>query len=211
MGVRTWLRDDSAVSPVVGVTLLIVITVLLVAVILAMLNGAAGETPSQTEVDVQQSAFSFEFQQNKSYSPPNLDGDCKSDGSFDGSCNAGDNDEYIADRLVVTYDGGNDLPAENIRIRVNGDNGAGMKYVSESGYLKDYGNGYESTYTLDELTGATTVSAGDDFIIVTNYGDTILSPSSPQHPGELLRNVDSVQMIWEGDESTQIISEWEPN
>lgn len=196
------MREDDAVSPVVGVTLLITVTVLLVAVLSTLAGGIANDSPSQTEVDVQQSAFSFEFQKNESYSPPYLGTGCPGDGS----CLAGDTDEYIGDRLVVTYEGGSDLPAENIRLRVQG---AGIKYVDDAGNLQDYGNGYESTYTLDDLTGATTVSAGDDFIIVTNYGDWAkLSPSSPHHPGSLLRDA-SVQMIWEDDGSSQVIDEWD--
>jgi len=198
------LREDDAVSPIVGVTLLVGITVLLVALAFVMLNGVAGETPSQTEVDIQQSAFSFDFQQNESYSPPYLDPNA----CDEGSCNAGDKNEYIGDRLVVTYESGSDLPAEDIRIRVNG---AGIKYVDDAGNLQDYGNGYQSTYTLDDLTGATTVSATDVFIIVTNYGDyVVLSPSDKHHPGELLRNVDSVQIIWKGGNASQVIAEWKP-
>jgi len=191
MGVRKWHRDDTAVSPVVGVTLLIVITVVLVAVILAMLNGAAGETPSQTEVDVQQSAFSFELSKNESYSTPHLDTTCYSGGYLDGSCNAGANDEYIADRLTVTYEGGKDIPAEDVRIRAAG---AEVKILNESGYLEDYGNGeYHSNYTLSKVTDESTVSAGDEFVLVTNYGDWAVN-SPPHTPGSLLREA-SIDVI----------------
>jgi len=192
-------RDD-AVSPVVGVVLLVGITVLLVALVFVVVNGTAGETPSQTQVDIQQSSFSFEFTRNVSYKPKNA-GACGSDGS----CRLDPYKGYKGDMLNVTYESGSDLPAENIRIRVNG---GGVKYINESWYLQDKGGGqYHSSYTLAEATGTETLRATDEFTLVTIYSDYIYNPD-PYHPGSRLRNVDSVQIIWEGNGESQIISEW---
>jgi len=201
---NTFFCKTDAVSPIVGVILMTAITVLLVAIAFATLTGIANETPSQTEVDVQQSAFSFELQQNVSYATPNLDANCPGDGS----CLLPPADDYLGDQLTVTYQGGKSLPAGNIRVRTTG---AEIKYINQSEYLEDRGSGeYHSNYTLEDMSQTGTLTAGDSFTIITNYGDYAKNPD-PYNPGSMLRDADSVRIIWESDGTSQIIAKWEPN
>jgi len=203
MELKIFSCKTDAVSPVVGVILMIAITVLLVGIAFATLSGIADETPSQTEIDVQQSAFLFELNQNVSYATPNLDSSCPGDGS----CLLPPNDDYLGDQVTVTYQGGKSLPAGDIRVRTFG---AQMKYINQSNYLEDRGSGeYHSNYTLEDMSKTGTLTAGDSFTIVTNYGDYAKNPD-PYNPGSMLRDVEYVRIIWEGGGSDQIIAEWNP-
>jgi len=195
-----FITDKSGVSKVVGVILMIGITVVLVAVVGTMTSSMADNSPSQNAVEVQQSAFSIRVERNETYSPPYLNNNCGSDGS----CLAGPNDAYVADILTVTYEGGSPLPAEEIRVRVDG---VETKYIDDAGYLRDRGSGnYHSNYTLASVSEVDSMSAGDQFRIVTNYGD--YAAPNPPNPGGLLRD-GSVDIIYESDDESVIVAEWD--
>jgi len=60
---------------------------------------------------------------------------------------------------------------------------------------------------LAKATDESAVSAGDEFILVTNYGDWAKN-GKPYTPESLLREA-SIDVIYEGDEKTVIMAEWE--
>lgn len=195
------IDNERGVSKVVGVVLLLGITMLLVAGVATVTTGVAGETPTQQQVDVQQSAFSFELDRNETYSPSWVGGGCPGDGS----CLAGPNDAYVGDQLTVTLQSGSNIPSEDLRIRAEG---AEIKFIDDSGDLRDHGAGeYHSNYTFAHMLGTDTVSTGDSVTLVTNYGDYAFN-SDPYTPHSLLRDA-SVQIIYEGDDTSYVLAEWE--
>jgi flagellin-like protein len=93
MQFRTLHRDDDAVSPVIGVILMVAITVILAAVIATFVLGL-GDQVSQT---APQASFAFEY-----------DGDASQDDSFDNAPGDG--------KLTITHAGGATLEAGNLAI-----------------------------------------------------------------------------------------------
>ncbi len=110
VNVRRLLTDDSAVSPVIGVILMVAITVILAAVIGGFVLGV-GEgqetTPSAT--------FEFEYEPNPS--APNGFTD-PADGS---------------DRLYVEHTGGDGIPVDRLSITVGGDPTTGVTAANWGG------------------------------------------------------------------------------
>lgn len=88
------LTDDDAVSPVIGVILMVAITVILAAVIASFVLGL-GDTASQT---TPQASFSWDYSENSTHSSP------------DGN-------------VTITHDGGDSIQAQELYIRGNFDSG----------------------------------------------------------------------------------------
>ncbi|KAA9408439.1 type IV pilin [Haloarcula hispanica] len=84
------LTEDDAVSPVIGVILMVAITVILAAVIASFVLGL-GDTASQANP---QASFSWEYETNSSLSSTNMDGN-----------------------VSITHDGGDSITAQEIYIR----------------------------------------------------------------------------------------------
>jgi len=98
MDLKQLLNDDDAVSPVIGVILMVAITVILAAVIATFVLGL-GDSLSNT---APQATFSFEYDQGD---------DSVGGGDYSGSSNsAGDG------LLTVTHDGGDQIEAGNLEI-----------------------------------------------------------------------------------------------
>lgn len=91
MEIKNLLEDDSAVSPVIGVILMVAITVILAAVIATFVLGL-GEQISQT---TPQASFSSDYEE----------------GVHTGD---GDNKEGM---LTLTHDGGDSIKAQNLYVR----------------------------------------------------------------------------------------------
>jgi flagellin-like protein len=96
MQFKKLLTEDRAVSPVIGVILMVAITVILAAVIGTFVLGLG----DQVSESAPQASFSFDFE---------------ADGDFDGGTGAS------ADYVNVTHEGGETLEASNIG--VEGDDG----------------------------------------------------------------------------------------
>jgi flagellin-like protein len=94
MDLKQLFHDDDAVSPVIGVILMVAITVILAAVIATFVLGL-GDSLSNT---APQASFSFEFNENAqdSYNEP-------------GTSNQGPT-------LNITHDGGESIEAGNLRV-----------------------------------------------------------------------------------------------
>ncbi|MFC6975665.1 type IV pilin N-terminal domain-containing protein [Halomicroarcula sp. GCM10025709] len=89
MQLKELFNDDDAVSPVIGVILMVAITVILAAVIASFVLGLGDQTQSATP----QASFSFEY---------------------DESGISGTSGEGV---LSVTHDGGDTIPADELYIR----------------------------------------------------------------------------------------------
>jgi flagellin-like protein len=110
MEVRNLLNDDDAVSPVIGVILMVAITVILAAVIATFVLGL-GEQVSET---APQASFTFDY--DESYSG----------GDSFSNTDAGDG------LLTITHAGGNTMVAD--RLSVRGADGNGGNWVTDGDY-----------------------------------------------------------------------------
>ncbi|QIO22516.1 type IV pilin [Haloarcula sp. JP-L23] len=102
MDIKRFFDDDGAVSPVIGVILMVAITVILAAVIATFVLGL-GDQVSNT---APQASFSFDYTEESTVTA--YDGDTD---SADGSLN-------------ITHDGGDSIVASNLYVRGSQDDGA---------------------------------------------------------------------------------------
>ncbi len=92
MKITHMIRDRRAVSPVIGVILMVAITVILAAVIGVFVLGIG-----QGQQDVPQATFEFEY------------------------LNSDTADSDFPDRVEISHTGGNKLDADNIDVKIGGD------------------------------------------------------------------------------------------
>ncbi|MFC6756602.1 MULTISPECIES: type IV pilin [Haloarcula] len=191
------LRDERAVSKVVGVTLLVAIVAVLAAV------AAVTFTSIGTTESIPSATFEFEFEQNESYSASNFD---VSDGT--GTNYTAPLDGFTGDMLTITHIGGDRIASEHLTVSVSGPK---VKYINQTGALQDYGGAasgeYQSEYTYEQMGFSSDVSATDNTTLVTNFVDYKRNPD-PYSPGSMLRNA-TVRVIYEGDERSAVIDTWE--
>ena len=96
MDIKQLIHDDDAVSPVIGVILMVAITVILAAVIASFVLGLGDQAQQATP----QASFSFDYEENSSLT------------GMDGN-------------LTVTHDGGDSIQAQEMYIRGDWDGGVG--------------------------------------------------------------------------------------
>ena len=106
MDLKALINDDDAVSPVIGVILMVAITVILAAVIASFVLGLGDQAQQTTP----QASFSFDY-----------DSSMNSTEDFDGDLS--DNDDG---QLTITHDGGDTIEAGRIDI-TDGTNTADME------------------------------------------------------------------------------------
>ncbi|AZH26515.1 type IV pilin [Haloplanus aerogenes] len=116
MQLKTLLTEDRAVSPVIGVILMVAITVILAAVIGTFVLGLG----DQVSDNAPQASFSFEFTDN---------------GGFDGGS---------GDYVNITHDGGETL--DNSTLEVQGDGANDLAYVSDSTWDDAISSGDQISY-----------------------------------------------------------------
>jgi len=201
MAVTALLDDDGAVSPVVGVILMVAIVVILAALVGSFVLGIGDSTTEPAP----QASFEFEFDQNESYSLAN----------FDVSDGVSTNytlplDGYTGDLLTIEHVSGDPIESENLVVQIDG---AGVKYINSSGYLKDYGGSqtgeYQNRYTFSQMEFDGEVSSPDSVTLVTNFVDYAnKTASSRYYPGDMLRNA-SVSVVYEGEDQTSILETWD--
>jgi len=138
--------DDSAVSPVISVILMVAITVILAAVV-ATFALSIGDSTTDT---APQATFTFGFEDNTSYNPSN----------------GGPGTPYTADRLTITHDGGDTIASSDIAVRTYGD---GFKYIEDNGDLG--GANYRSRRTFAEMGSSSDVAAGTSVTVTTIQQD----------------------------------------
>jgi len=112
MNVRELIADDDAVSPVIGVILMVAITVILAAVIGTFVLGLG----DQVQQNAPQASFTFDLTEDDSTSG---NYDCE-----DGSSLADSNSNN--DRLTITHDGGDKIDAP--RLDAKDDDGSSVAF-----------------------------------------------------------------------------------
>ncbi|RDZ54925.1 type IV pilin [Haloferax sp. Atlit-6N] len=95
MKIRQLLADDGAVSPVIGVILMVAITVILAAVIGTFVLGLGGQTATAP-----QASFSFDYNNN--------------------SANVGGNDGVNGDVLKITHESGSQIASARLSVAISG-------------------------------------------------------------------------------------------
>jgi len=116
MQLKELLTEDRAVSPVIGVILMVAITVILAAVIGTFVLGLG----DQVSENAPQASFSIEFADN---------------GGFSGG---------TGDYVNITHDGGETL--DNSTLDVEGDGADSLSYVSDSTWDDAISSGDEISY-----------------------------------------------------------------
>ena len=207
-------RANRGVSTVVGVVLLVGITVLLVAATLIIMINITSQTPAQTEVDVQQSSFSFEFENNRMWDPASGTlGEGKLS-TFNGetldTCAYSDCKAFYSDILTIRYSGGQSLDSDNMDIQMTG-SGTGFKCIDDSNELDTVcdgsGNTHTSSATFGDVCGCSEITAGETVRIVTILDDVYGTPSRPIS-AEM--DIATVRIIWESNsgERSTVVAEW---
>lgn len=135
------LRDDDAVSPVIGIILMVAVTVILAAVIGTFVLGIGQSTSEPTP----QVSWEFEY-----------------DGGGDGF---GAGSPYN-DKLTVTHEGG-DTIEENLQVQIGGnrvDTTTGLGYDPTSGFSLPFGAG--DSVTVEESGSTNTIQSGDRVFVI---------------------------------------------
>jgi flagellin-like protein len=139
MQLRNLLGDDDAVSPVIGVILMVAITVILAAVIGTFVLGLGDQVSDTTP----SASFAFDFDNSASVS-----GDDLADSSSDGG------------ELTITHDGGDTIQSSNIDIRdTDGNTVEGDKDVFTK--ITEVTAGTSTTIEIDNDDTVRVVFVGD--------------------------------------------------
>ncbi|PSP24316.1 type IV pilin, partial [Halobacteriales archaeon QH_10_65_19] len=139
MKLKQLLNDDDAVSPVIGVILMVAITVILAAVIATFVLGL-GEQVSQTSPNT---SFSFDYED----SSPSEDSFGTSPGSLNG-------------KLTITHSGGPNINADQLSVA-----GASRDFSNPDGTAwSDSGTGSGST-SDPTYSSSDEISAGDSLTV----------------------------------------------
>jgi len=179
--------DERAVSPVIGVILMVAITVILAAVIATFVLGL-GEQVGNT---APQATFQFS-QDNVTY-------------------NDSDGDTYAATQVVITHQGGATIEGENLRVTVNGD----QAWDAEGIGTTDDNTGADGTARLP--TNVSEVSAGSEMRVllvnsdISNGNNIQIATAGPNFYNDAgggsdvddLSDGDTVRLIYESPDSTQ--------
>ena len=150
MKLNQLLNDDDAVSPVIGVILMVAITVILAAVIATFVLGL-GEQVSDTAPNT---SFSFDFEN----SSPTQD-------SWGGSPTDA-NGNSLDGNLTVTHSGGPNIDADQLAIT-----GTSRDFGSAGNAWSDT-NGIGGT-SDPQYSSSDEISAGDSIVTGVNQGDTV--------------------------------------
>jgi len=206
---RSVFDDESAVSPVIGVILMVAVTVIIAAVIGSTalgLGDAVSETPPQAQIEAETLS---------DYNPD--------------SYNSGD--DALITAVELEHTGGEDIEYSNIRVTVNGD--PAYSYDTDG----DPSGGW--TGVVYPWQGTDSISAGDTTTIVmgTTFvedNDYTLEPVDTQRvlynwghesgqsvgaifqadwdstpSDDLLEEGDDVRIVWESGDQSQVLLEKE--
>ena len=119
MDIKQLLQDDDAVSPVIGVILMVAITVILAAVIASFVLGLGDQAGDAAP----QASWSYSYDEGNSTSD-----------SFGNSGSDG--------LLVIAHEGGDDVTAGNIQIKGSSDS-SDVSLASDSSNAPEYSSGDE--------------------------------------------------------------------
>jgi flagellin-like protein len=134
MSIKQLFQDEDAVSPVIGVILMVAITVILAAVIGTFVLGLGDQ--------VQSSAPNANFQ----IEYPSSNYEPVSDGTSD------------TDQIRVTHNGGQDIDVNNLEVQVGSTTVSDVSQSSSSDYIDSSSDGWPTTVT----TGSQLLLTEDD-------------------------------------------------
>jgi len=153
MQVRELLQDDDAVSPVIGVILMVAITVILAAVIASFVLGLGGSQQSTP-----QASFSWDFEEDDSRTDPS---------------------SPIVGQATISHDGGDSIKASELYVR--GDGLVDPDASSGTGSNADFGQGDVDIYDGEnnwESGGADASNSIGDSSAVAGGDEAILAAHS---------------------------------
>jgi flagellin-like protein len=197
MQFKEFFTDDDAVSPVIGVILMVAITVILAAVIGTFVLGLG----DQVQNNPPQAQFTFEYNNN-------------------------DVSSGTSDTLTVTHDGGKSVDAVRLSYSIEGERGycntAGdcQGVGSDNTWYDDAGSpvSYDPASTSDDAFGDSgTVQAGTEGTVEEDGGKfdidghDYLGDSSTNSGGYLALNESTVRVTWtsEGGGNTDTLRRWD--
>ncbi|WP_135304105.1 type IV pilin [Haloarcula amylovorans] len=132
MDLKELFNDEEAVSPVIGVILMVAITVILAAVIASFVLGLGDQAQQTTP----QASFSWDYENDSSLA---------STGDFGGSGLGGEG------LLTITHDGGDTLKGPTLTLNDGGEDGPTAKWSAST-----------NAPDVDEVTAGTTINVGVD-------------------------------------------------
>jgi flagellin-like protein len=150
MQVRQLVQDDDAVSPVIGVILMVAITVILAAVIASFVLGLGGSTQ-----ETPTAKFSFNYDTSKTVNDDD----------------SGDPETSSSGIVTITHDGGDTIKKEEIAIRGSGfndsDSKASIVDVDNAGDVMDSSGTWAGDATADK-GGASAIVSGNSVKVRAN-------------------------------------------
>jgi flagellin-like protein len=157
MNIKNLFTDDDAVSPVIGVILMVAITVILAAVIGAFvldLGGSQEKTP--------QTSFDFNY-------------DAGSDGDYDSSTD---------DSVEITLESGDTVSADRLSILIDGDDADdSLSWGSSTAFSGEVSAGTSATYDEDGSSNDHLQSGTDVRVVWTSEsGDNSATLASSEVP-----------------------------
>jgi len=154
MNFRDLINDDKAVSPVIGVILMVAITVILAAVIGTFVLGLGDQVQNTTP----QASFGFS-QESTTFQGP----DTGTDGTPDIS---------TVKTVSITHQSGDTISESNIKIKVEGQPAYGLDNVDDS-----------TNPEVEELwSSGNDISAGSEVRVAFYDDDTSATPAFPDTP-----------------------------
>jgi len=165
MKLKQLLNEDDAVSPVIGVILMVAITVILAAVIATFVLGL-GEQVSQTAPNAN---FGVDYENNSD----NLV-DAKDSWGFNESGNGGSNADGL---LSITHTTGPEIETERLGL-------VGSSYDNSSGNYTDWSSS-------NEPFNASTMSAGDSIDVWISVDDSVSVVWDNEGESATLRNYEA--------------------
>jgi flagellin-like protein len=142
MDIRQLLQDDDAVSPVIGVILMVAITVILAAVIASFVLGLGDQAQNQTP----SVSFSFSW-----------------DDSGSGSANQLYDSSETYGEVTITHNGGDDLDSDNVQVKDDDGNSVDSFSATTAGSSETYEAGEDDTirviWNSPEGDSSTTLSS----------------------------------------------------
>jgi len=126
MDIKKLLQDDDAVSPVIGVILMVAITVILAAVVASFVLGL-GDSQQQTPT----ASFEFDYDGSSDGTAGANDDFTTPDSSGDGALTGGASASNTG-VLTITHDGGDTLDGARLTLNDGGDEGPTITWDSSS-------------------------------------------------------------------------------
>jgi len=142
MDFKQLFDDDRAVSPVIGVILMVAITVILAAVIGTFVLGLGDQVQSTTP----QASFGFD--------------------TVDGDSNG------VPDAVTATHETGDTIDGANVQVKIGGESFDWGGTVSAGSSYTVGDNGYSGTADSTLSSSGTTEVAGETFRVVFNSPDS---------------------------------------